>query len=182
MQQMWPTYPSIHTSFLGSALNLLFHLQCLRLSSCALGFSCHLFLPNLFFNLCCSPWYHNQRWNTALCALIYCNRASWVEFCLYRIPNLHIDKEHRCVNINSICIGPIHHPSHWPLTFVSTFLGHLKLSPNSWGSTLCVDLVIPHQCYWFPISVELLASRMCTRSGNILLLVLFCLTHFPNDT
>ena len=47
--------------FLGGRIGSDFlHLQCLRLSSCALVFLCHLFPSNLLYNLLCSTWYNHQ--------------------------------------------------------------------------------------------------------------------------
>ena len=78
--------------FLGGRLGSYFRLKWSQLDSCALGFRCRLFLPNIFFNLLCSPWYHHQWWNTTFRTFIHCHRASWLEIGLYHLLNLQIDE------------------------------------------------------------------------------------------
>ena len=66
--------------------------------------------------------------------------------------------------------------------FVSIFLGHLKLAPNYWDYTLCVDLGITHQRCKCPIAVELPVSCLCNRGGSRLFLAMLRLKHCPDAT
>ena len=110
---------------LGSAF---FHLECLRLVSCPLWFSCRLFLPNIFFNSLCSSWYHHQCWNSTFCTFIHCHRASWVEFYFYRLLDCQLDEEYTVVSISIPFVFAqyiIPASSSWHLSAYS--LGILKL-------------------------------------------------------
>ena len=151
-------------------LDLIFHLECLRLGSCPLWFSFCLFPIGILFNLLCCSWYHHQWRNPTFCTCIHCHRASWVEFfTIYSIASL----------TNNTAVS-ILMPFVLDQYIIPTFLGNLKFPSNVWDARFFVDLSISHQCCQCPISVKSPVSRLCNRGGSGLLLDLLCLKHSPH--